>query len=58
VALQRGHTLRRTWLTILARLDERLELDYTIAEDLKDRVIPHAVDYFTGKALAYEDDGA
>ncbi|PWN46419.1 nucleosome assembly protein [Ceraceosorus guamensis] len=37
-------------------LDERLELDYQVGEDLKDRIIPHAVDFFTGKALAYEDD--
>lgn len=36
-------------------IDERLELDYQIGEDLKDRIIPRAVDYFSGKALAYED---
>ena len=30
-------------------LEERLELDYQIGEDLKDRIVPHAVDYFTGK---------
>ncbi|SJX62200.1 probable nucleosome assembly protein I [Sporisorium reilianum f. sp. reilianum] len=39
----------------LDELDERLELDYQIGEDLKDRIIPHAVDFFTGKALQYED---
>ncbi|KDN48513.1 NAP-domain-containing protein [Tilletiaria anomala UBC 951] len=36
-------------------LEERLELDYQIGEDLKDRIIPHAIDFFTGKALQYED---
>lgn len=39
----------------LDEIDERLELDYQIGEDLKDRIIPRAVDYFSGKALAYED---
>ncbi len=29
----------------LDELDERLELDYQIGEDLKDRIIPHAVDF-------------
>lgn len=35
-------------------MDERLELDYQIGEDIKERVIPRAVDYFTGKALRYD----
>ena len=26
-----------------------------MGEDLKDRIIPHAVDFFTGKALHYEN---
>ncbi|MCO5556954.1 hypothetical protein L7F22_010509 [Adiantum nelumboides] len=39
----------------LDELDERLELDYQIGEDLKDRIVPRAVDFFTGKALQYED---
>lgn len=39
----------------LDEIDERLELDYQIGEDLKDRIIPRAIDYFSGKALAYED---
>ena len=39
----------------LDALEERLELDYQIGEDLKDRIIPHAVDFFTGKALHYEN---
>ncbi|KAK0551886.1 histone chaperone [Tilletia horrida] len=38
----------------LEELDSRLELDYQIGEDLKDRIIPHAIDYFTGKALLQE----
>ena len=38
----------------LDSLEERLELDYQIGEDLKDRIIPHAIDFFTGKALRYE----
>jgi len=38
------------------RLDERLELDYQIGEDLKDRIIPHSILYFTGEATAYEMD--
>lgn len=60
---------------VLEELDEKLELDYQVGEDLKERVshhnpypqdliytnhmviqiIPRAVDYFTGKALEYED---
>ena len=39
----------------LDSLEERLELDYQIGEDLKDRIIPHAIDFFTGKALQYEN---
>ncbi|KAG6811131.1 hypothetical protein H0H92_008826 [Tricholoma furcatifolium] len=38
----------------LAEIDEKLELDYQIGEDLKEKIIPRAVDYFTGKALEYE----
>ncbi|GAA97029.1 uncharacterized protein L969DRAFT_611429 [Mixia osmundae IAM 14324] len=37
-------------------LHERLEFDYQVGEDLKERVIPRAVDYFTGKALRMEAD--
>ncbi|WFD36549.1 histone chaperone [Malassezia cuniculi] len=39
----------------LEEYEERLELDYQVGEDLKDRIIPHAVDFFTGKALHYEN---
>jgi len=38
----------------LEELEERLELDYQIGEDLKERIIPRAIDYFTGKALEFE----
>lgn len=37
-------------------IDEKLELDYQIGEDIKDRIVPHAIDYFTGKALEQEMD--
>ncbi|ORY35425.1 hypothetical protein BCR39DRAFT_567610 [Naematelia encephala] len=40
----------------LEELDGRLEADYQIGEDFKEKIIPRAVDYFTGKALRYEDD--
>lgn len=40
----------------LEELDEKLELDYQIGEDLKERIIPRAIDFFTGKALEYEGD--
>jgi len=37
-------------------LDEKLEMDYQMGEDLKDRIVSRAVDYFTGKALRYDHD--
>lgn len=39
-----------------ADIESKLELDYQIGEDIKERVIPRAVDYFTGKALKYDND--
>ena len=36
-------------------IDERLELDYQIGEDIKEKLIPRAIDWFTGAALAYEE---
>ncbi|KAG2176298.1 hypothetical protein INT43_005532 [Umbelopsis isabellina] len=36
-------------------LDEKLEQDYDLGEEFKEKIIPHAVDYFTGKALEYGD---
>lgn len=40
----------------LSELDSRLEMDYQLGEDFKEKIIPRAVDYFTGKALRYEED--
>ena len=40
----------------LERLDASLESDYQIGEEFKEKLIPRGVDYFTGKALRYEDD--
>ncbi|KAG0207874.1 hypothetical protein BGX28_001023 [Mortierella sp. GBA30] len=37
-------------------IDEKLEADYGLGEELKDNVIPRAVDWFTGKALQYQDN--
>lgn len=31
-------------------LEERLELDYQVGEELKEKIIPRAIDWFTGKA--------
>lgn len=38
----------------LEELEEKLEMDYQIGEDLKEKIIPRAIDYFTGKALEYD----
>ena len=35
-------------------IEERLELDYQIGEEIKEKLIPRAVDWFTGEALAHE----
>lgn len=40
----------------MAELEEKLELDYQVGEDLKEKIIPRAVDYFTGKALQYDHE--
>ncbi|EPX71877.1 nucleosome assembly protein Nap1 [Schizosaccharomyces octosporus yFS286] len=37
-------------------LDELLELDYQIGEDFKEKLIPRAVDWFTGEALEDYDE--
>ncbi|KAG9013163.1 hypothetical protein FRB94_003603 [Tulasnella sp. JGI-2019a] len=37
-------------------LEFKLEMDYSIGEDLKEKIIPRAIDYFTGKALEYDTD--
>ncbi|KAJ3712842.1 nucleosome assembly protein [Lentinula raphanica] len=35
-------------------MEEKFQVDYQIGEDLKEKIIPRAIDYFTGKALEYE----
>lgn len=35
-------------------IEERLELDYQLGEDIKEKLIPRAIDWFTGEALQYE----
>lgn len=35
--------------------EEKIEMDYEIGEILKEKIIPRAVDWFTGKALQDED---
>ncbi|QPG74302.1 hypothetical protein FOA43_001628 [Brettanomyces nanus] len=37
-------------------LEQRLQMDYEIGELIKDKLIPRAVDWFTGDALQYEFD--
>ena len=32
-----------------------MELDYTLGEDIKEKLIPRAIDWFTGEALAFEE---
>ncbi len=36
-------------------IEDRLELDYQLGEDIKEKLMPRAVDWFTGEALAYEE---
>lgn len=36
-------------------LEERLEMDYQLGEEIKEKLIPRAVDWYTGEALEYED---
>jgi nucleosome assembly protein 1-like 1 len=38
----------------LEEIEEKLEIDYQLGEDFKEKIIPRAVDYFTGKALEYD----
>ncbi|KAI9102040.1 putative nucleosome assembly protein Nap1 [Phlyctochytrium arcticum] len=39
----------------LQELDAKLEHDYEIGEIIKEKIVPHAVDWFTGRALEFED---
>ncbi|KAK2734465.1 hypothetical protein FQN55_002787 [Onygenales sp. PD_40] len=36
-------------------IEERLELDYQLGEEVKEKLIPRAVDWFTGEALQFEE---
>lgn len=36
-------------------VEVRLELDYQLGEDIKEKLIPRAIDWFTGEALQYEE---
>jgi len=36
-------------------ISERLELDYGLGEEIKEKLIPRAIDWYTGEALQYED---
>jgi hypothetical protein len=36
-------------------IEDRLELDYQLGEDIKEKLIPRAIDWFTGEALQYEE---
>lgn len=36
-------------------IEERLELDYQLGEDIKEKLIPRGIDWFTGEALAFEE---
>lgn len=38
-------------------IEERLELDYQLGEDIKEKLIPRAIDWFTGEALQFEEIG-
>ncbi|OEJ82079.1 Nucleosome assembly protein [Hanseniaspora osmophila] len=38
-------------------LESRLALDYALGEEFKDKLIPRAIDWFTGVALDFEMDG-
>jgi len=38
----------------LEEIEDKLEEDYQLGEDLKEKIIPRAIDWFTGKALEYE----
>lgn len=35
-------------------IEQKLELDYQLGEDIKEKLIPRAIDWFTGEALQFE----
>ncbi|ODQ79111.1 hypothetical protein BABINDRAFT_171893 [Babjeviella inositovora NRRL Y-12698] len=37
-------------------LEARLELDYQLGEEIKDRLIPRAIDWFTGEAVDFQSE--
>jgi len=37
-----------------ADIEERLEVDYQLGEDIKEKLIPRAIDWFTGEARQFE----
>ncbi|KAL6713090.1 histone chaperone [Lecanora helva] len=39
----------------MSDIEERLELDYQLGEDIKEKLIPRAIDWFTGEALRFEE---
>lgn len=41
--------------TAFSDIEARLELDYQLGEDIKEKLIPRAIDWFTGEALQYEE---
>ena len=41
--------------TVATDIEERLELDYQLGEDIKEKLIPRAIDWFTGEALQFEE---
>ncbi|OCB86124.1 NAP-domain-containing protein [Sanghuangporus baumii] len=40
----------------LSALEGALAIDFQLGDDFKDRIIPRAADYFTGKALEWEEE--
>ncbi|KAJ5443613.1 Nucleosome assembly protein 1 [Penicillium daleae] len=43
--------------SVASDIEERLELDYQLGEDIKEKLIPRAIDWFTGEALQFEELG-
>ena len=41
--------------SVASDVEERLELDYQLGEDIKEKLIPRAIDWFTGEALQFEE---
>ncbi|EJD02514.1 NAP-domain-containing protein [Fomitiporia mediterranea MF3/22] len=42
----------------LSEREAELMIDFQLGDDFRDRIIPHAVDYYTGKALEWDDEGS